>query len=248
MIKKSLYIFLISLLIGNLLISSYFIYKEFKQNKEQDQTFEELIEVVEETTQENEKNSEINLYSLYEMNNDLVGWIRIENTNINYPVVKSKVKNYYLRKDFYKNYSSYGTPFLAENCNVNVSDNLIIYGHHMRNRKMFGSLEDYKSKSFYEKNKIIDFYTLDGDETVKTEYEIFAVFKTVAYSSNGFKYYNYINFNNKEDYEDFIDRVKQLSLYDTGIKAEYGDEILTLSTCEYSNKNGRLVVMARKMK
>ena len=248
MIKKTLYIFLISLLIGNLLISSYFIYKEFKQNKEQDQTFEELIEVVEETTQENENNDELNLYSLYEMNNDLVGWIRIENTNINYPVVKSKVKNYYLRKDFYKNYSSYGTPFLAENCNVNVSDNLIIYGHHMRNRKMFGSLEDYKSKLFYEKNKIIDFYTLDRDETVKTEYEIFAVFKTVAYSSNGFKYYNYINFNNKEEYDDFIDKVKQLSLYDTGVKAEYGDEILTLSTCEYSNKNGRLVIMARKIK
>ena len=83
---------------------------------------------------------------------------------------------------------------------------------------------------------------------MKNEYEIFDVFKTVAYSSNGVKYYNYINFNNKEEYEEFIDKVKHLSLYDTSVKVEYGDEILTLSTCEYSNQNGRLVVMARKIK
>lgn len=248
MMKKTLYIFLILLLIGNLLISSYFIFKELKQNREQDYTFEELTKIVEDAKQEeNSENIDIDLKELYEINNDLVGWLKIENTNINYPVVKSKTKNYYLRKDFYKNYSSYGTPFLADNCEVNISDNLVIYGHHMRNQKMFGCLENYKSQNFYKDNKIIKFYTLKEDKTIKNEYEIFSVFKTVVYNKNEFKYYNYINFGNNEDFEEFIKKVKDLSLYDTEIIPKYGDEIMTLSTCEYSNKNGRLVVMARKI-
>ncbi len=244
--KKIIYILVILLLISILLISSYFIFKELKQNKEQEQTFEEIIGIMEDSADENKLEDEINLKTLYEINDDLVGWIKIENTNINYPVVKSKVKNFYLRKDFYKKYSSYGTPFLAEQCDIDKSDNLIIYGHHMKNRKMFGSLEDYKSKNFYNQNKIIKFYLLNGDKTIKAEYEIFAVLKTIAYSSNSFKYYNYTNFSNIEEFENFINKVNDLSLYETGIKAKYGDEILTLSTCEYSNKNGRLVVMARK--
>lgn len=247
--KKTLYVFLILLLIGNLLISSYFIFVELKQNKEQDDTFEELTKIIENVKpEENNENIDIDLKQLYEINNDLVGWLKIENTNINYPVVKSKTKNYYLRKDFYKNYSSYGTPFLADNCEVNISDNVIIYGHHMRNRKMFGSLEDYKTKKFYKDNKIIKFYILNGDETIENNYEIFSVFKTVVYNKNEFKYYNYINFCNNEEFEEFIKKVKDLSLYDIEITPEYRDEIITLSTCEYSNKNGRLVVMARKIR
>lgn len=127
-----------------MLISNYFIYKELKQNQKQQETFDNLIQIIEDST-ENNKQDEINLKSLHDINSDLIGWLKIENTELNYPVVKSKIKNFYLRKDFYKKYSSYGTPFLASECNEN-SNNLVIYGHHMKNRKMFGCLEDYKRK------------------------------------------------------------------------------------------------------
>lgn len=89
-------------------VSSYFIFKNLKENKEQEETFEQLIEIVENNNndnRENEKKEILNLKSLYDINNDLVGWIKIENTSINYPIMQSKISNYYLRKDFYQNYS-----------------------------------------------------------------------------------------------------------------------------------------------
>lgn len=132
---------------------------------------------------------------------------------------------------------------MSEECNIKTSNNLVIYGHHMNHKKVFGALEDYKSKDFYEKHKIIEFTTLEKKE----EYEIFAVFKTVVYSKNSFKYYNNINFSNENEFNTFINRCKELSFYETNIQPEYQDRLITLSTCEYSNKNGRLVVIARKI-
>ena len=245
LMKRIIYILCIMLLISLMLISSYRIYKELKQTKEQENTFEELIEIVEQNNTKNEQEeTNINLQQLYTINNDIVGWLKIENTNINYPIMQSIDRpNYYLQKDFYKKYSSYGTPYISEQCNINISDNLIIYGHHMENKKMFGALEDYKIKDFYEEHKIIDFITLEEKE----KYEIFAVFKTVAYNQNGFKYYEYINFNNENEFNTFINKCKELSFYETNVKPKYEDKLITLSTCEYSNKNGRLVVMAREI-
>jgi sortase B len=123
------------------------------------------------------------------------------------------------------------------------SDNLVIYGHHIKGGKMFGALEDYKSKSFYEEHKNIQFDTL----TEQAEYEIVAVFKTVAYSSEGFRYYDFVDAENEEDFNSYIGKCKELALYDTGVTAGYGDRLITLSTCEYSAQNGRLVVVAKKV-
>ena len=244
--KKVLYCIIILLLVSVMLISSYFIFKELKQNKRQDEVIEEIVQIAENTEEKEDKN-DIDLNELYKINNDLIGWVKIENTNINYPVMQSKIKNYYLRKDFYKNYSSYGTPFIAEECKINKSDNIIIYGHHIRGRKMFGDLESYKSKNFYEENKFIDFYTLNDKTTEKKQYEIFAVFKTPVYTSNEFKYYNYINFNSEEEFSEFINKCKSKAMYDTNINPKYKDKMITLSTCEYSQRNGRLVVIAKEI-
>jgi sortase B len=150
---------------------------------------------------------------------------------------------YYLKRNFYKEYSSYGTPFLAGECNLETSENLIIYGHHMQNSKMFGTLENYKSKEYYDNHKIINFYTLDDVE----KYEIFAVFKTTLYQSNTFKYYQNIELDTEEDYLNFINQCCSLSFYNTNIIPEYKDKLITLSTCEYSAKNSRLVVVARQI-
>ncbi|MEE0557654.1 MAG: class B sortase, partial [Blautia wexlerae] len=119
----------------------------------------------------------------------------------------------------------------------------VIYGHHIKGGKMFGALEDYKSKSFYEEHKNIQFDTL----TEQAEYEIVAVFKTVAYSSEGFRYYDFVDAENEEDFNSYIGKCKELALYDTGVTAGYGDRLITLSTCEYSAQNGRLVVVAKKV-
>lgn len=126
---------------------------------------------------------------------------------------------------------------------VAESDNLVIYGHHIKGGKMFGALEDYKSKSFYEEHKTIQFDTL----TEQAEYEIVAVFKTVAYSSEGFRYYDFVDAENEEEFNSYVGKCKELALYDTGVTAEYGDRLITLSTCEYSAQNGRLVVVAKKV-
>ena len=150
-------------------------------------------------------------------------------------------KDYYLRKNFYKEYSQLGTPYIAEYCNVQTSDNVIIYGHHITNYQMFGELEKYKNKEFYDNHKMINFNTIYGN----ADYEIIAIFKTVAYT--GFKYYEFINSNSQNEFDTFIKRCKELSLYETGKTAKYGDKLLTLSTCEYSAKNGRLVVVAKKI-
>lgn len=107
---------------------------------------------------------------------------------------------------------------------------------------MFGALEDYKSKSFYEEHKTIQFDTL----TEQAEYEIVAVFKTVAYSSSGYRYYDFVNAENEEEFNAYIKTCKELALYDTGVTADYGDRLITLSTCEYSATNGRLVVVAKR--
>ena len=245
-VKKILYVFCIMLLISSMLISSYFIYKELKQNKEQENNFEELIEIVEQTNPKEKEQEEtvINIDNLYAINSDIVGWLRINDTTINYPIMQTKNNpNYYLHRDFYKKYSSYGTPYMSEECSINTSDNLVIYGHHMNHKKVFGALEDYKSKEFYENHKVIEFTTLEE----KQKYEIFAVFKTVVYSKNTFKYYNFVNFSSEDEFNIFINKCKELSFYETNIKPKYEDKFIILSTCEYSNKNGRLVVIARKI-
>lgn len=243
--KKIIYIIVMILLIGILLISSYFIFKNNQEDKEQEEIYDEIVQIAQDNQEDEEKQEEnIDMQSLYKINNDIIGWLKIEDTQINYPVMQTKDRpNYYLRKDFYKNYSVWGTPYLAENCDIKNSENLIIYGHHIKNNKMFGELENYKQKDYYEKHKKIKFYTFEE----KVEYEIISVFKTVVYSSKGFRYYDYYNLKDEKEFNTFINKCKELSFYDTKQEIKIGDKFLTLSTCEYSQTNGRLVVVARKI-
>lgn len=241
-IKKIIKYIVLILLICSIAVSSYFLYKNLKEDKKQEDIFEEIKDIAEENNINEEKQDNIDMQKLYGINNDIVAWVRIENTNIDYPVMQTKdTPNYYLRKNFYKQYSYLGTPYLAESCDLKTSDNLIIYGHHINNSKMFGELENYRQKEYYNNHKIIKLFTLEENE----EYEIIAVFKTVAYT--GFKYYDFVNANNEKEFNTFVNQCKELSFYDTEKIANYGDKLLTLSTCDYSSKNARLVVVARKI-
>ncbi|MGN1269997.1 MAG: class B sortase [Clostridia bacterium] len=255
---------LLMLLIVILAISSYFFVKEFAENKKENDLFEDLQEIVQDeeiSTNENDNttilnnetsnlsnentSNNYNLEKIAKINSDTIGWIKIDGTNINYPVMQNG--NYYLHRNIYKNYSSHGTPYLAENCNLRTSDNLIIYGHHMNDNSMFSGLVNYKNYQFYKNHKYINFYTLKDGQTIESSYEIVIAFKTVAYSNSGFKYHNYTNFYDEQELNTFVDNCRNLEFYNTGTKISYGDKLLTLSTCEYSQKNGRMVIIAKKI-
>lgn len=182
---------------------------------------------------------------LYEMNNDLVGYIEIPGTEISYPVVQSKYEaNYYLRKNFYKQGAACGTIYVREACDVNVpSDNVTIYGHKMTNGTMFADLHLYKDKDFWEDNRIVHFDTLYEFH----DYEIFAVFQTSVNVADGFNYHLFDDAADAADFDEFVSKCKELSYYDTGITPQYGDKLITLSTCDKSIQEGRLVVVARRI-
>lgn len=243
--KKWLFIIAIIIFVISFAFSMFYIIKNNLQDKEQEQIFEKLEQVIieEQNNDEQEQEESRTLQELYNINTDFIGWLEIENTNINYPVMQTEEdrKDYYLYKNFYKEYSQMGTPYIAEFCNIQESDNLIIYGHHINSNKMFGELEKYKKKSFYEEHKKIIFNTIYEN----AEYEIIAVFKTIAHT--GFEYYKFYNANSEQEFNTFIKKCKELSFYNIEKIAEYGDKLITLSTCEYSNKNGRLVVVAKKI-
>ena len=237
--------------------SAYFIFDHYRQDKQQAELYDSLAELVDSTADSEEEPAEPVLYTeektvlselaeLYQQNSDLAGWIRIEDTDINYPVMHTPDNpDFYLKHDFDKEYSDYGCPYVQENCDVQLpSDNVIIYGHHMKNGSMFCDLEKFKSQDFWQEHKTFLFNTV----TDRYEYEIVSVFKTFVYSDSpeAFKYYHFVNAQTPEDFSAFIDRCKELSLYDTGVSAEYGDKLITLSTCEYSRTNGRLVVVAKR--
>lgn len=182
---------------------------------------------------------------LYLMNNDLIGWMTIEGTEVNYPVMQTPdSKDYYLRRDFYEQYSSHGCIYAQETCDVwEPSDNVTIYGHRMNDGSMFNNLRFYESKDFWEEHKYIQFNTLQERHT----YEIFAVFTIAANLDSPFQYHMFIDAADEEHYNEFIDNCQSYALYDTGIIPEYGEKLITLSTCEYSQTNGRLVVVARRI-
>ena len=181
---------------------------------------------------------------VYAANSDFVGWISIKGTAIDYPVMQSIDRpNFYLRRGFDREYSKHGVPYIQEDCVVGSSDNLIIYGHHMNDGSMFADLCSYKSKDFWQTYPTIRFDTLDGFGV----YEIVAVFKTVVYAQNGFRYFDFVDLDDPARFDAYIAQCKALSLYDTGVEAIYGDKLITLSTCEYSHENGRMVVVARKV-
>lgn len=180
--------------------------------------------------------------AIYEENNDVVGWIKIDGTKIDYPVMQTPDRpNYYLKRNFEGEHSEHGCIYIREECDMlKPSDNITVYGHNMMDGSMFAYLLNYEDKETWEYNPLIFFDNLYEYHV----YKIFAVFKTTASIDEGFKYHNMIDAADEEDFDKFIATAKELSFYDTGITPEYGDKIICLSTCEYTLANGRFVVAA----
>lgn len=178
-------------------------------------------------------------------NEHLAGWLSIEGTGIDYPVMQCEDDEYYLHHDFYGDDSKYGCLYVRERAELEDGVNFIIYGHNMRDGAMFGNLDYYLEESFYEEHPLIFFDTLYEERV----YEIVAVFRSKVYGADedAFKYYQFYEADTVEEFEEFYTNIKALSIYDTGVEAEFGDTFLTCSTCAYHVEDGRFVVVAKRV-
>lgn len=182
---------------------------------------------------------------LYGINPDIVGWISIAGTDVDYPVVQRKDKtDYYLYRDFYGKQVARGCIYVREQCDVfTPSDNVVIYGHMMKDGTMFSDLSNYTNKAYWEEHQYIRFDTLRARHT----YQIICVFKTTATQEEGFPYHQFVDAQYDSDLDEFWLNCRKNAFYDTGLYPRYGDKLITLSTCEYSQTNGRLVVVAKRI-
>jgi len=245
--------FLYSLFIGLFgiaaLTSIAFLLMYAAQSKQQAHLYSNLAAVREQDTQQetaSEPEKQASYRNLYLENADMVGWIQIEGTSIDYPVMQTPADpNYYLKHDFEKHYTDYGCPFMQADCDALApSDNLIIYGHNMKDGSLFADLAKYGSKDFWQTHKTVWFDTELGSYA----YEIFAVIHMTvqADDADAFPFYRFVDAAAPEDFAAYVSACKARALYDTGIFAEYGDRLLTLSTCDNITDNGRLLVIAKQ--
>lgn len=182
---------------------------------------------------------------LYEQNSDLFGWLQIEDTRINYPVMHTpEDPEKYLLSNFSNKFSYNGLPFLDADCTAQ-SDNMLIYGHNMPDGSMFRELTKYKDSKYWEQHPIIKLDTLYEQH----EYEVMAVFQDRVYRTYDqvFKFYQFIDADSEEEFDTAITYFKNKQLYETNVDAQYGDQLLTLVTCDYHTDNGRFVLVARRI-
>lgn len=185
--------------------------------------------------------------TLYNKNKKLIGWLKIDDTNIDYPVMQTVNNEYYLDHNFDQEYDKNGSLFLDKDCDVvHRNTNLIIYGHHMKSGRMFGNLNQYSSEEYGKKHALIQFDTIYEKGT----YEVMYVFRSRIYNEDEvvFKYYQFLDAASEKEFESNMQEMAALSLYNTGVTACFGDELLTLSTCDSSETDGRFVVVAKRVR
>lgn len=184
----------------------------------------------------------------YQKNKDLRGWLKIENTEVNYPVLQREEEDdYYLNHNFQGEDSQEGSLFIDGMSSVSPQNqNLVIYGHNMKSGAMFGTLKNYKNYHYFLEHPVFSFDTLYEEQ----EYQIVTVFITDVSQTAGekFCYYQFWQYKDQEEFERYKNFLKDTQLYDSGYELEYGDTTVMLSTCEASSKNSRLVVVGKRMK
>lgn len=262
--KKGMYIAVIALLVAAFGFSAYYLGNYFWEGKKSQDRYNELSNLVSNPGEASGGTTSTtpttpgapsagntmpaeaimpDYKELHEMNSDVVGWLQIDGTVVDYPVMQTSVDNrdFYLYRDFDKKDSRRGSLYVREECDVfTPGDNITIYGHNMKDGSMFACLLDYEDKAVWEKNSLITFNTLDAYHV----YKIFAVFKTTAAIGEGFEFHKMEKAANADDFNKFIATCKNLSFYDTGIIPSYGDKVICLCTCEYTLEDGRFIVAA----
>lgn len=221
------------------------------QEDEWKRILDEQTALAQVTAQENEQEPQPELLSkfreLYAENNDFRGWLKIEGMKIDYPVMtRLGDNNYYLDKNFEGEKDKNGLLILDYRCDLlSGAQNFIIYGHNMSSGVMFGTLKNYKSKSFCEEHPVIQFDTLYEEAEYKV---VAAMLSEVAYADEEvFRYYDAIDMSTEESFNAFYQNVSEKALYMTGETLSYGDSCLILSTCDRYKEDGRFVVIAKRI-
>ena len=234
-------------LIALLIVSLYVMVIEVWEMWENKRAYKRVFRMLEEAEPQKEQEAVGEDWSeryrvLAEENGDLFGWIHIDGTDIDYPVMHSPERpGYYLKHSFWGKWSDYGTPYLDERCVPEISNNYIVYGHNMKNGTMFAQLHRFESEEFWNEHRLIQFDTLDEQGT----YEIFSVFHfDTEHEEYWFNAHTYLG---EMEVCEFLQESSARQLYETGIEPVYGNQFLTLCTCDRTYRNGRFFVLARKV-
>lgn len=236
-----------ALLILLLIISSITLIKSLKNKKDDNPLLEKIFNdtSVPQTNTETERMKL--LKELQKENSDIVAWIEIEESKINYPVLQGEDNDYYMTHTYKKEYSKDGSLFLDKNYNWSKpSTNILIYGHNnIGSKEMFADLIKYEDEEYYNNHKTIRFTTDNED----AEYEIIAVFKSRVYyksEKDVFRYYFFIDAENEQEFNEYVQNSKEASLYNIEATAKYGDQLLTLSTCSYHTEDRKICGSCKK--
>ena len=236
-----------------LIVSGTMVVRLLRQGEQEQQAFDDLAALVTPQPEAAEEPLELPTdletlpeetpspyAALKEQNEDFYGWLSIEGTEIDYPVMYTPDDpEYYLRRGFDGSYAHGGVPFLDGAC-FPACGHLLIYGHNLNNGTMFAPLLSYADPAFREAHPTIRFDTLEESQT----YTIFAAFYYEDAAGGDFSPYHYQDLRTEAAFSAYVSGVKTAALYDTGITPSYGDELLTLSTCSYHADEGRFLVVA----
>jgi sortase B len=249
--KRSLLIVLIIICAAVFAVSAYLLAQYYWAAHETESAFEDLRPPAEPDDAlapdpDLYAKRQVHYLGLYERNHDFVGWLKIFGTGVDYPVMQTPAeRDYYLHRNFDKEYSAAGMLFASDVSDIErPSDVVIVFGHMMKSGSMFGGLKKYTDRDYLYDHQLVRFDTLEEERF----YEIFLVFIEAVNTGepSEFRYYDASDFADEAEFDDFLAQAKTKELYDTGETAVYGDEILALSTCEYTHENGRLVLLAKR--
>ncbi len=187
--------------------------------------------------------------ALYQINQKICGWLKIDGTGIDYPVVQAADNDYYLHHTFYDGYSSAGAPFLDCSCDFSVdsmSENLIVYGHNLNSGRMFHDLVRYKDVAYYKEHPVVSFNTVYADY----DWKILGLFFTNADMGldDSFAYHTWYGSKSEAEFFSQLNKAMQRSFFTTGVDVRSGDRLLMLSTCDNSFDDSRLVLLARMVR
>lgn len=239
-IRKLISVILITIIVfcGLKIFQKYRGYYVDSKNYENLKTLSPLTDSALNTDPNEKVADSVHEKNLKNINDDYAFWIKVDGTNIDFPVVQGKDNDFYLKHDFNKDKSFSGSIFVDYKNNINEDKNLIIYGHNMRNDTMFAQMKQFKNENFFDANKYVTLYR----HGVKKQYEIFSIYLTNAKDLKLTP-----KFSNNEEFYTYEKDQAEKSLFKRDIDLNTEDRIITLVTCGYEFDDARIVVVAKEV-
>ena len=227
---------LIVLCLGVAGFSGYNLYKELHEYQESTEAYNNLTPQVI-TTNEETNEEEFDWESLKSMNSDFVGWIRMDDSTVDYPFVQGSDNDYYLRHLFTGQYNNSGCVFMDVSNNSDFSDkNTVLYAHNMKNGTMFAAIEKFKDASYYETHKVIHIYT---------ESMTYDLYPVAGILTDGQDDYVRTSFSDDEDFMSYVNYFVSNTTFTSEQTIESTDRTVMLSTCNYDTEDGRYVLICK---